>query len=105
MVQQPAKTVPGSSQGEEGLASLYLDLLKKCLTRDIDDEHFRRIPRNDKTFLRRCRSLGYHYVSRALAPFGMALVQETSRTGETMVGMGALHNTHECFLDILHNKV
>ncbi len=84
---------------------LYVDLLKKCLTRDIDDEHFRRVPRNDKTLWRRLRSDAYEMAQRTLAPLGLALVQETARTGETMVGMGALNNLQECIEDVLRTNV
>ena len=85
--------------------SLYIDLLKKCLTRDIDDEHFRRVPRNNKTFWRRMRSNAYEIAQRMLAPLGLALVQQTDRTGETMIGMGALNNLQECVEDVLRNHV
>jgi O-methyltransferase len=90
---------------DSSISSLYLDLIKRCLTRDIDDEHFRRIPRNEKTFWRKLRSNGYEVAQRTLAPLGMALVQETPRTGETMIGMGGLNNLQECVEDVLRNKV
>jgi O-methyltransferase len=90
---------------KDSVASLYIELLKRSLTRDIDEEHFRRIPYNDKTFWRKVRSVGYALVQNALSPFNLALVQETSRTGETMIGMGGMNNIQECAAEVIRNKV
>jgi len=89
----------------DSISYLYLELLKKSLTRAIDNEHYRRIPQNDSTLFRKLRSSGYRLVEGALNPLGLALVQQTARTGETMIGIGGLNNIQECVEDVLENEV
>ncbi|HEX2092495.1 MAG TPA: TylF/MycF/NovP-related O-methyltransferase [Longimicrobiaceae bacterium] len=92
-------------QTEQIVRRMYLDLMKKCLSREILPEHFRRIPRNDKTWWRSVRSNAYGLVNRALGTRGFALVQAGVPDGETMIGMARLDNLQECITDILENDV
>ena len=86
---------------------IYLDLLKQSLTRSLDREHFRRPPVNNKTSARRLRSTAYRAVDTLLSPLNLALVQKTrtSRTGETMVGIGALDNVQELVVKVCEDGV
>ena len=101
-------------EGTGSTESLYLDLMKKCLTRLL--------------FPEQCRSL-YHHKSRMgrvawrhaqslLARFDLNLVQVGSvalemRQGgedwpagaETMIGLKRLNNLENCILDVLRNGV
>jgi O-methyltransferase len=91
--------LPGHPQ--EGLAARYLELIKLALTRGFDEHHYGVIPRNSRTLGKRLRYAAYAFCQRSLAPWHLSLVQIDRPTGETMMGMGALNNLHEC-LNAIH---
>ena len=86
--------VPG--QEKDALAVRYLHLMKLALTRGFDEAHYDVIPRNYRTVGKRLRYSAYTALQKILRPFHLALVQTNRPTGETMMGIGALNNLHEC---------
>lgn len=78
------------------LVEAYLALLKNSLTRNFDVAHYDVVPPNSRTLLKRLRYATYSGVQRCLEPLKLALVQTNRPTGETMMGMGALNNLHDC---------
>lgn len=87
------------------LAEQYLELLRKCLTRDFPESGYAEIPRNTRTAFKATRYAAYAAVQRGLRPFNLALVQTNRYNGETMMGMGALLNLHQCLLDVMRAGV
>jgi hypothetical protein len=86
-------------------SALYIDLLKRCLTRELFDEHYRIIPHSTKTTLKAVRSTAYAAINRAMGAVGLALVQKGIRRGETMIGPEALDNIDFCVRSILADNV
>ena len=94
--------------------ALYLDLLKKCLTRSFMPEKFRRIS-GASPF----RSMLHNSVARLLASCGLELVRVVSTwdpevrsegrdfptEAETMIGMKRLDNLQTCVLSVLSDGV
>src|SRR5215469_9293214 len=89
----------------ERVRLLYLDLLKKCLTRSFLDERYERIPKNVKTLWRFIRYSLYSLINRLLSPWNLVLVHSLRPTGETMIGMERLNNLHDCIMDVLKRGV
>jgi O-methyltransferase len=96
-------------------ADLYLDLLKRCLTRTLYDDPYKPIalPRVGPW---RAVGLGMRAVQRALGIRGWELVQQTSSaervTGggwfagaETMVGVPRLNTVQRCVTDVLQQGI
>ena len=75
---------------------MYLDLLKLAVTRDLDPHSYGVVERNERTLAKKVRYRAYQTCQRLLAPFSLAIVQTNRATGETMMGMGALNNLHQC---------
>lgn len=84
---------------------LYLDLLKKCLTRSFLNESYDRIPKNVKTPWRFIRYSLYSLINRLLSPWNLVLVHSLRPTGETMIGMERLNNLQDCIVDVLKQGV
>lgn len=84
---------------------LYLDLLKKCLTRELFDEAFDRIPKNRKTPWRAMRSFGYEAINAMLGHWKLALVHSGRATGETMISVESLDNIQRCITQALEDSV
>jgi O-methyltransferase len=99
---------------ENSAASLYLDLMKKCLTRLIFPEKYSPISPPDKSPLglvvRACKTL--------LAPLKLDLVRRRPADGvereegldwpseaETMIGLKRLNNLESCALDVIRRGV
>src|SRR5438094_96160 len=93
---------------------LYLDLLKRCLTRSLFGETFRRLNPN-RGGLRRPLSL---LLERILDPLGLQLVRryafdaekralghDMPAEAETMVGLRRLENLEYCITDALNRGV
>lgn len=76
--------------------ALYLDLLKKCLTRSLFDESFDRIPWNGKTLFKRVRSSAYYGLNAVLGRWKLAVVHSARPTGETMISRQALDHLQGC---------
>jgi O-methyltransferase len=104
------------SRGAEefSAAGLYLDLLKKCLTRSIFGKEFRRRPQSDD----RRRTLAIRIFERWLAknsliivdsadfnPFARAEGLDWPEEGETMIGLRRLQNLQDCIIDVIENNV
>ena len=79
----------------------YLDLLKKSLTRSLDERNFDVIPPGGRTPMKRARYAAYEIAQGILAPIGLVIVQKNRPIGETMMGMGALNSLHKC-LNAVH---
>ncbi|HYM11302.1 MAG TPA: TylF/MycF/NovP-related O-methyltransferase [Bryobacterales bacterium] len=97
------------SSGEE----LYLDLLKKCLTRQIFPEEFRRIETT-----RQSHKLLNRLAQRLFSPLGLALVRrasydpvkrdegmDTHPQAETMSGIQSLDHLERCVTEIIRQGV
>jgi O-methyltransferase len=93
---------------------LYLDLIKKCLTRYAFNSGYRLIDPQQGTMR---RSL-YQPIRRLLKSNGMALVREESfdptlrmegrdwpADAETMIGLRRLDNLQRCIVEVLRNDV
>ena len=101
-------------------ASLYLDLLKRCLTRSIFPETYEPLRRPASLrFVRRKLSWGvYPLLKRALAFQGLELVRRLShdparrRQGrdwpaeaETMIGFDRLDHLQTCVTEVIEKRV
>lgn len=97
------------------LPSIYLDLLKKSITRYIFDDGYLSL------YLRthgKLKHLLYVFIEKALSPLSLELVKRNQfnpklrelgkdwpATAETMIGLRALDNIQECIEDILSNNI
>jgi O-methyltransferase len=81
---------------EKMLSEQYLHLVKLALTRGFDESHYDVIPPSSRTVVKRLRYAAYAVCQRLLTFWHLALVQTNRPSGETMMGMGALNNLHEC---------
>jgi O-methyltransferase len=91
--------------GNAKLAERYLQLMKNCLTRSLDQVAYGPIPPSSRTLFKRLRYQGYSAIQGILKPFHLSLVQINRPTGETMMGMGALNNLHDCLNQIQTHAV
>ena len=104
-------TSTNSAHNELSPAELYLDLLKKCLTRSIFGERFRALPRDQ-------RDLFVRTMSKWLAGKDLQIVRATEfdpaaraegldwpEEAETMIGLRRLQNLQDCIIDVLTNDV
>ena len=103
-----------SEDGTSSAESLYLDLLKKCLTRVLFPEQYRPLlPAKSRS-----GRIAWHYVQSLLSHFDLNIVQvgsvdlETRQEGldwpasaETMIGVRRLDNLQSCILDVLRNGI
>jgi O-methyltransferase len=93
---------------------LYLDLLKKCLTRSAFPERYRRLPLRHNVLWHRVVA----WTNRALSIGRLELVAEARfdpharafgidhpPEAETMIGLARLDNLHECIRDVLRTNV
>jgi O-methyltransferase len=87
------------------LVARYLNLIKLALTREFDERRYDVIPANRRTLAKRARYSVYAAIQRALNRWNLSLVQTNRPTGETMMGMGALNNLHECLDAIRANNI
>jgi O-methyltransferase len=104
-------SIPDSA-GEQGCAELYLDLLKKNLTRMIGGDTFRVIAPRTGSLKRAV----YDPMAKTLARLGLSLVRLPNAAaaeggpnmwtqGETMMGLPRLDNIHHCTLDVLRRNI
>ena len=109
-----------SGHNRHPAASLYLDLLRQCLTRSIFPETYEPLRRPASLrFVRRKLSWGvYPLLKRALALKGLELVRRLShdparrRQGrdwpaeaETMIGTGRLDHLRSCVTEVIERRV
>ncbi|MGQ0737262.1 MAG: TylF/MycF/NovP-related O-methyltransferase [Acidobacteriota bacterium] len=87
------------------LEERYLHLLRIALTREFPEPVFAEIPRNTRTALKAARFAAYSAIQRVLRPFSLSLVQTNRYAGETMMGMGALTNLHDCMRAVTEDGV
>lgn len=105
---------PVGSPTGNGVQDLYLDLLKKCLTRLLFPEQYRLILPPES----RLRRTVWRGAQRFLARFGLDLVQrgrpdcsvreeglDWPASAETMVGLKRLDNLQNCIVDVLRKGV
>jgi len=106
--------VEKSGNGTGLTASLYLDLMKKCLTRVL-------FPEQCQSFYHHKSRMGrvaWRYAQSLLARFDLNLVQvgpinfamrqegeDWPAGAETMIGLERLNNLQDCILDVLWNGV
>src|SRR4051794_17841995 len=94
---------------------LYLDLLKKCLTRSIGPDPYRPIDPMRKSW-KRGLYVAHLPVKHALGAFGIELVRrldgdpgvqeegtDLPAQAETMIGMRRLDNLQACIEDVLEH--
>lgn len=92
-------------------AELYLDLLKKCLTRSIFGEKYRSLPADNNNLLLKT-------VSKWLANQDLQIVRaarfdqhareeglDWPEEGETMIGLKRLQNLQDCIADVVQQNV
>ncbi len=92
-------------------AELYLDLLKKCLTRSIFGERFRPLPSDNNDLF--VKTVGKWLASKNLEivrpaefdPDARAEGLDCPADAETMIGLRRLQNLQECITDVLKNEV
>ncbi|HET9479671.1 MAG TPA: TylF/MycF/NovP-related O-methyltransferase, partial [Pyrinomonadaceae bacterium] len=91
-------------------AELYLDLLKKCLTRSIFGEKYRSLPPDDS-------NLFIKTVRKWLAHKNLQIVRATNfdrhareegldwpEEGETMIGLRRLQNLQDCITHVVQRN-
>lgn len=92
-------------------AELYLDLLKKCLTRSIFGEKYRSLPANKSDLV--LKTLGKWLASRDLQIVRAANFDPQARAegidwpedGETMIGLRRLQNLQDCITGVVQRNV
>ena len=92
-------------------AELYLDLLKKCLTRSIFGEKYRSLPANNGSVL--IRAMSKWLASRDLQIVRTANFDPQVRAegidwpedGETMIGLKRLQNLQDCITDVVQQNI
>lgn len=102
------------SRDPESSPELYLDLLKKCLTRYLFLERWRLVQPPRRTL----SHLVHNAVEKLLALGGYALVRRVSiepevraqardwpPEAETMIGLAGLDNLQHCVTEVIRNKV
>jgi O-methyltransferase len=113
-VQRVQATAPGSGGREDSPEELYLDLMKKCLTRIAFPERYAPI-RAPKTFPRRS---AWNLCRKLLSPFELEIVRRKEfdlrarkegldwpGDAETMVGLKRLDNLEACIADVLRRGI
>lgn len=98
-------TVDTLNPATMSLERRYLELLKKTLTRSLDDEPLSYIPPNRRTLAKSIRYAAYSAANALLRPAKLALAQTNRTAGETMMGMGALDNLHACLDRVVEDKI
>jgi O-methyltransferase len=86
-------------------ADLYLDLLKKTLTRAISPDLYAEVPPNRSTPVKALRYGAYAAVLKVLKPMHLSLVHTVRATGETMVGMELMDHLHRCLDTVVRERV
>lgn len=115
-VEEGTAVLGGASGAPGDAAELYLDLLKRCLTRTLHPDPYRRIDPMRGTWKRGVH-LAHLPLRKALARAGVELVRVTDSTdarvegrdvpglAETMVGLERLDSLHACMRDVLEAEV
>lgn len=92
-------------------AELYLDLLKKCLTRSIFGEKYRSLPADNGNLL--LKTVGKWLATQDLQIVRAAKFDRRAREegldwpeeGETMIGLKRLQNLQDCITDVVQQNV
>lgn len=92
-------------------AELYLDLLKKCLTRSIFGEKYRSLPSDNGNLL--LKTVGKWLANQNLQIVRAANYDPHAREegldwpeeGETMIGLKRLQNLQDCIADVVQQNV
>jgi len=114
-VQYRTAVLDGASGARTDAAELYLDLLKRCLTRTLHEDPYRRIDPMRRTW-KRAGYRAYLPLHKALSRAGVELVRVVGANGrsdgrdvpalaETMVGLERLDNLHACIRGVLEQNV
>lgn len=90
---------------------LYLDLLKKCLTRSIFGEKYRSLPADNNNLL--LKTVGKWLANQDLQIVRTAKFDQHARAegldwpeeGETMIGLKRLQNLQDCIIDVVQQNV
>jgi len=111
-VSEPIVSMPKSFQLDKGVKALYIDLLKKCLTRSLFDHPYRPLqPRGPSK-----RLLNF-IIRKILAPYRLELVRKVPLAlrrfdgsqwpawAETMVSLKGLDNIEHCVIDLIRRNV
>lgn len=97
------------------LGEIYLDLLKKSLTRYIFDEGYLNLYQRTHG---KAKDVLYSFIQKMLNPFDLELVKHNQfnpklrkegkdwpATAETMIGLYRLDNIQQCMIDILSRNI
>jgi len=84
---------------------MYLELLKRSLTRTGFDDSFGIIPRNTRTLFHAIRWNLFSLVRRVFRLARLEIVTNDGRIGESMMGMGAMNNLHQCIETVVTDGV
>lgn len=92
-------------------AELYLDLLKKCLTRSIFGEKYRSLPADNNNLL--LKTVGKWLANQDLQIVRAAKFDQRARAegldwpeeGETMIGLKRLQNLQDCITDVVRQNI
>ena len=92
-------------------AELYLDLLKKCLTRSIFGEKYRSLPADNNNLV--LKTVGKWLANQDLQIVRAAKFDQRAREegldwpeeGETMIGLKRLQNLQDCITDVVQQNV
>ena len=114
-VQYPARMVRRPVDKSNDASELYLDLLKRCLTRTLHFDPYQRIDPMRGTWKRRLYLL-HLPLRKSLARFSVEIVRVARPGGridgrdfpaqaETMIGLKRLDNLHSCIRDVLEQGV
>jgi len=88
-----------------GIEERYLQVMRKCLTRDFSGTLYSEVAPNSRTPLKKLRYSLYSAANTVLKRLNLAIVQTNRATGETMMGMGALENLHWCMDEVVRDGV
>jgi len=96
-------------QTQRDVESMYLDLLKRCITRSFENSYGEIHP-----FIGSRKRVPYDMTRKMLGRFGLTLAKmhdgsaaagpTTSTTGETMVGLPRLQNVHDCAIEVIRSN-
>jgi len=84
---------------------MYLELLKRALTRTGFDDSFGPIPKNTRTLFHAIRWNAFSLVQRIFRLGRLEIVARHGRIGESMMGIGAMNNLHQCIQTVIEDGV
>lgn len=87
------------------IGEIYLELLKRALTRTGFDDCYGVVPKNTRTVGRALRWHVFNVIQRSLKVVGLQAVARSGRIGESMMGYGAMNSLHQCIAKVVQDGV